>query len=168
MKRLLLLLPLVALAACSGKPEATITAPNAPKYNLADQYKQQIVDRAALKKRCEYEFKNAPYEGWKRIVRFSIKNENGRRPIYRIEHNDAGECNFYIGAFFEETYYSFLNCDPINLKISGEKSSHSRWHMECYVAIEGKELVVYEKNINNGIIRKIMGKMILNSTLYPY
>ena len=169
MKRLLLLLPLVALAACSGKPEATITAPNAPKpkiapqFNLADEYKQQIVDKAALQKHCNYEFENATYEASEE-ERFSIKNENGRRPIYNISKGPSGKCYLSFDSFFGETYYG---CSYCRIGVTGECPPTHDFAKECYITAEGRDLVVYEKSRNGGGVRRGI-KATLIKALSPY
>jgi uncharacterized lipoprotein YajG len=74
MRRLLLLLPLVALAACSAQPETrvngrtettTTASTNISQNSLADQFQKQGRDALALHKVCKTLFNGAKFsDGW--------------------------------------------------------------------------------------------------------
>ena len=171
MKRLLLLLPLVALAACSGKPETTgigrpETTTTAPKNdfqnNISERFKQQEADKEARKNYCLDEYDKASYEGDNYEAsnrRFSIKKIKGVEYVikWKPEYASNGSCSFQIYAHFEKSYrWDNSRCA---LDWPGSPGSY-----ECWATKEPGKLVMYVQH-KNEIKKKVFAREIV---LYPY
>ena len=164
MKRLLLLLPLVALAACSGKPETTTTAPkNDSQNNMSERFKQQEADKEARKNYCLDEYDKASYEGadlnepsWHR---FSIKNFKGIEYVikWKPEYESNGSCSFKAYAYFEKSYRS--DSSRCSLDLPG-----SPGYYECWATKEPGKLVMYVQH-KNEIKKYVFAREIV---LYPH
>ncbi|WP_137006702.1 hypothetical protein [Synechococcus sp. N32] len=188
MKRLLLLLPIIALATIQvaldpAKPPAPRSAQrstpapkNAPQNNLAEQFRQQKIDRLELKRRCNDEFFKADYQyinstlpesneaNYYEITRYFIRYKDGRKTIYRVTKNSYGFCRLVAHGFLEESYYVLHHCDSFWL--TGKSSPSKRMAVECYISLEGEEITVYEKKPwKNDIEKYTLGKKISGSPL---
>ena len=176
MKGLLLLLPIVALAAIQvARNPATRPAPrsaqritpapkNAPQNNLSEQFRQQKIDDAAQRKYCLGKYGSAEFKipstysdgyKWAFGTRYYIQSLNGRKEVVKVVNDERRGCSLTTLGYLDQVYYKRYGCKDGWRK---PRLIKTKDYIECYLTKEGELLVVYEKDKYRRIHRMEIGK----------
>ena len=159
MRWLLLLLPLVALAACSAQPETrvngrtettTTASTNISQNSLADQFQKQGRDALALHKVCKTLFNGAKFsDGWTSWFWLSVIRSKSGAKLYSFSTSDPNNCIISVLGHYGKEYKA-ASCESLVFNNSNPYT--------CYYTTERGNIVRYSRTHGDKVKRAVIAE----------